>query len=1082
MLALKALALLLASGGLARAEPISLAILSAVGINAVAGSFAAVITTIALTAAVSVGLNFVTGLLRKPAAEEAPRGVQEQVQFGGDVPRQVAIGKVATKGHFIHWNTYGSKHQYVQLVFVLSEMQCQGLNGVWVDGTWHALNPVAIPGGNTEHARFEVDGFGDRFIVRFFDGRYDQSADKELVDEAEATASGFVWTSNKRLRGCCYVSVTLKFEPEYFPAGTPDLLWELSGAKLYDPRFDTTVGGSGPQRFNNPATWVFSENPAVGLNHYRRGFFLNGVRVCGMGWPAADISTAHTIAAANICDETATLEAGGTEPRYRVSLVVKDDVEHWQNVHAFHQAMAGFEAERGGITAAIAGAAQLPALTITDDDLVVGKPVRVSFQTPRDQTANAVTGTYTEPKEQWGSTPYESLYTPAWEAQDGDEKLPVVLDLPMVASKTQAERIRSIRANETRMKGRGTLPVRFSRLAAQAGDVIRWNSARYGDRRWQLMRRIIGADHVLYWEISETAAAVYSAAGLPLKFYRLPPTRNLQDLPTTVAGFLVAATTDVQGGVSVPCITATWTAPGDRRVKAVILEYRMVGTLAATRVRDNSPEDGSFKIHNVVPGRNYEERATIDTVPARFTTWTAWTPATAPSANPYTIDVEADLAETNAALDQSVVNAAATANAIRDFQRELMEQLAADAAGEASIAWLAREDVRVELRANYRDVDARLVSEQIVRASETSALAADLLALSAEVAGIDTTAVATLSARVDVTEAEIDVHSASILTLDSRISGVEGVNDSQASTLVSYGTRITAAEGVNTSQASALVSLDSRMTSAEGTNTAQASSISSLNSSVTSINGTLSSHASSLTSLTASYNDISANALFSIAAAADQTGASIRIAFRMRVNTGSAFFESGLYGEIVGGVSRWMVLADKFIIASAVGGTVAVPFMVTGGAVHMQNVNISGSLVVTGSIDTPKLAANAVTNYVWVTPADKNVADPAGGGPSWGHVADLNINPLGRPVKITVSFTVTNTTTSAYECRVRRGLPTPRDFASVSIQQGNNVNVFVSVVDDDLLTGSQNYRAELLLDSADRDLEAIFMDATVLKK
>ncbi|MGK3946306.1 hypothetical protein ABK046_49130, partial [Streptomyces caeruleatus] len=55
-----------------------------------------------------------------------------------------------------------------------------------------------------------------------------------------------------------------------------ELLFEVDGAPLYDPRKDSTVGGSGSHRINDIATWEYTNgvgtNPALQILALKIGF------------------------------------------------------------------------------------------------------------------------------------------------------------------------------------------------------------------------------------------------------------------------------------------------------------------------------------------------------------------------------------------------------------------------------------------------------------------------------------------------------------------------------------------------------------------------------------------------------------------------------------------------------------------------------------------------------------------------------------------------------------------------------------------------------------------------------------------
>ena len=62
---------------------------------------------------------------------------------------------------------------------------------------------------------------------------------------------------------------------KYFPNGWPEWSVALRGARMYDPRKDSTNGGSGSHRYLQSSawtlyntTWEWSENPAIVAAHY----------------------------------------------------------------------------------------------------------------------------------------------------------------------------------------------------------------------------------------------------------------------------------------------------------------------------------------------------------------------------------------------------------------------------------------------------------------------------------------------------------------------------------------------------------------------------------------------------------------------------------------------------------------------------------------------------------------------------------------------------------------------------------------------------------------------------------------------
>jgi len=94
--------------------------------------------------------------------------------------------------------------------------------------------------------------------------------------------------------------VTIRQNADLFGSSLPRLSYIVRGMKLYDWRYDSTMpGGSGSQRWNDPTTWAWTENPAVIKYNFRRGIWLNGIRVLGMGMSHHAQDMTYYTAAAN---------------------------------------------------------------------------------------------------------------------------------------------------------------------------------------------------------------------------------------------------------------------------------------------------------------------------------------------------------------------------------------------------------------------------------------------------------------------------------------------------------------------------------------------------------------------------------------------------------------------------------------------------------------------------------------------------------------------------------------------------------------------------------------------------------------
>jgi hypothetical protein len=322
----------------AYAEPISLAIAGAVGLSATAAAAAAPYITFARTAVAGMGISLGLGALQKamapkPKAGEPLTGIETSVQIGGDVARQIVTGKCGIKGHLVYHNTYGANNDYYQQVFVLSDWISEGLDAVWID-------VATSSGAFTEYQTSEMGPTMLRF--RFYDGTQ-TAADSELVSNSNPVGK---WGNAAKLTGLAYVVVHMEYVKDHilYQSGIPKFTFEMKGARLFDPRLSAETGGSGSQTWSDPSTWTYSDNPAIIAYNYQRGFFKADQLIIGMNVPVDDLLHDTYFAAANICDESVSLDAGGTEPRYRCATILTSDdsVSHGQHLDAILSTMAGY--------------------------------------------------------------------------------------------------------------------------------------------------------------------------------------------------------------------------------------------------------------------------------------------------------------------------------------------------------------------------------------------------------------------------------------------------------------------------------------------------------------------------------------------------------------------------------------------------------------------------------------------------------------------------------------------------------------------------------------------------------------------
>lgn len=665
-------------------------------------------------------------LAPKPGAGVGSQGMRLSLRTEAAPSREIIFGTAATAGHLVYHHTFGpTKNEYLHLVFALADCECEALESIYVNGAAVSWNPLDET----------VAEFPGLMWIKFHSGAYGQDADTDLVDNSDGRL-----TSADRGRGICYVRVKLKYDPNKFPS-RPEFLFVVKGAKLYDWRLDSTAGGSGPQRWGQPATYAWTDNPIVQLYNWRRGIWLYsaagvGQRIAGMNAPAAALPADYWTPAANACNDLLGLAGGGTEKRYRSNGVVTTAATNRDVIIEFLKTVAGQEIETAGVIKPYVGVAQSPVMTITDADYISGADVEISSRRPRNELVNAIFGTYTDPAALYHEAALPPRLSPALEAEDGGVRLDESYALEFVTSPTQGQRILEIWRRRHRQQPRAKLRLRARCAALEAGDWIIWDSSRYGysGSVWEVTASSLAADKTVSLTLRAISADCYAwSTGDELSM--TAPGTLPAPAPTysTVAGLavaLVAVDSGAAQGATRPGLQITWTAPTDMSVIELAVEFRRQGDTIALERRTAFPLAGSYTwIDGVQGGTRYEVRVKPVTYPVRPTEWTAWTLSAADtpvvavsipagSITPDKLDAQTQF---ELSLETALADAADSTNArIAELQADLAR------AAEAAHDGLARVHVEsLDRRASIQEfervfIDANTAIAQQITTLETS--------------------------------------------------------------------------------------------------------------------------------------------------------------------------------------------------------------------------------------------------------------------------------------------------------------------------------------------------------------------------
>lgn len=285
------------------------------------------------------------------------------------------------------------------------------------------------------------------------------------------------WNAQTRiLRGIPSIGIRVKVTEDL--DGRLQPLAQIKGAKLYDPRLDSTVpGGSGTHRFNDPTTWAFSVNPKLAELLYLRGADVNGTRIFGMGKAAAAIDLESFAAEANVCEEQINKLPSGTIDRYSCNGLLIPNSDHKTNLQRLLSASVGTMDASGGVYRTFAGAWRAPSMILNETD-IDGAPTRIELQIDQSQEVNVISGVFAEPADMWVVKEYPELIDSASIALFGENAKK--FDLPFTTDHRIAQRIAKIQMKRLNAKRAFNANYWLRAASLQPGDIVTQTYTRYG--------------------------------------------------------------------------------------------------------------------------------------------------------------------------------------------------------------------------------------------------------------------------------------------------------------------------------------------------------------------------------------------------------------------------------------------------------------------------------------------------------------------------------------------------------------------------------------------------------------------------
>jgi hypothetical protein len=438
------------------------------------------ITGFLINLIIGVILSVASTLLKQafaPAEKRGATGTRGSVQIGGKVPQYFLVGTVGEAGKLEYRNAWGEvdgvPNAYLADVYSFGDLPLSSLAGLFVSGVRCTLMDT----GASEKG-YPLAEYPTNLWWKYYDG-LQTFADSYLIDKFGADADR-PWTSDMIGRGVPYLITTALWSETLF-TGFPSFMGEFQGIKLYDPRYDSTAGGSGSQRWADPTTWAFSDNNAVIIYNIERGIYYDGARIWGGSSTEAQLPYAVWAAAMDACDEAVSLVAGGTEKRFRAGRRVNLNE---RPADVIKELLIGANARishaSDGTIYILVGVPDIADGAFSDADVLATEPLG-SIPFPNlDEIINGATATYREPEQAWEDKETAPYLRSDLEAEDDGRQQLQGLDLGTTFSGTQAQRIlKAVIEEGRRFKTHVVaLPPEYAQFRPL--QVLAWTSDRFG--------------------------------------------------------------------------------------------------------------------------------------------------------------------------------------------------------------------------------------------------------------------------------------------------------------------------------------------------------------------------------------------------------------------------------------------------------------------------------------------------------------------------------------------------------------------------------------------------------------------------
>jgi len=510
--------------------------------------------------------------------------------------QDAVYGEIRKGGVITYMEATGTDNEYLHMIITVAGHEINSFEQFYINDEAVTLDSSGFV---TETDYSDADG-NKKILIKEFTG----SPTQNVYTTLNALTDGPNWANkqtgddtNFRGQGIACFYVRMEYDQNVFAQGVPLFTTRVKGKKVFDPRNSTTA---------------YSSNSALCV----RDYLISKYGLDSSG----DINETTFSTAANVCDETVSLSAGGTEKRYECHGVISLDRAPGDILADLMTSCQGSLFWGQGKWHLKAGDYNASVETFTMDDF--RGPITLETKHSRRNNFNVVRGTFNDASSDYISTDYPEVRSTTFISDDNNIESAIDLPLPFTTSKTMAQRLAKLTLFRSREQL--TLSADFSLRAfdVEVGDVVAITNSRYGFSAkefevvgWKFFNDGENASQKVNLTLRETSSAAYDWNAEESDF-----TSNNTTLADPGAGLTINNLTASGGGSTqgdgtfINSVILSWTAPSNVFVNHYEIQWKPT---ADSNYNSTTTPETSIELSPLIDGTEYTLRVRAITTDGR---------------------------------------------------------------------------------------------------------------------------------------------------------------------------------------------------------------------------------------------------------------------------------------------------------------------------------------------------------------------------------------------------------------------------------------------------------------------------------